>query len=65
MTLIVCSETLLKIRGHSHVTLSVHGKTLDEIHVTHWPPFAEASEGILLRATHCPKSCEAREREAG
>jgi hypothetical protein len=43
----------------------LHGKTLKKIHVIHSPSFAEASEGIPLRATNHAKSCEAQQREAG
>ena len=63
--LIVFSETLFEICGHSHVALSLRRKTLNKIHVIHWPSFAEASEGILLRATNHHRSCEAHQREAG
>jgi hypothetical protein len=59
------SETLFEIRGHSHIAIPFRGKTLNKVHVIHWPSFAEASEGILLRATNHAKSCEAPEREAG
>src|SRR5437763_15574300 len=45
--LIVFSETVFEICGHSHVALSLRRKTLNKIHVIHWPAFAEASEGIL------------------
>src|SRR4051812_38815168 len=57
--LIVFSEKLFEICGHSHVALSLRRKTLDKIHVIQWPSFAEASEGTLLRATNHPESCEA------
>jgi hypothetical protein len=62
---VVFSETLFEVCGHSHVTLSLRRKTLNKIYVIHWPSFAEASEGIPLRATNPPQSCEAHEREAG
>jgi hypothetical protein len=63
--LIVFSEPLFEICGHSHVALSLRRKTLNKVHVIHWPSFAEASEGILLRETNDPQSCEAHQREAG
>jgi len=63
--LIVFSETLFEICGHSHVALSLRRKTLNKIHVIHGPSFAEGSEGILLRAANHPQSCEAHRREAG
>jgi hypothetical protein len=59
------SETLFEICGHSHLALSLSRKTLNKIYVVHWHPFAGASEGILLRATDRPQSCEAPQREAG
>jgi len=63
--LIVCPETLFEIGGHTDVTFSLRRKSLNKIHLIHWPSFAEASEGILLRAMNRPQSCEAHQREAG
>jgi hypothetical protein len=50
---VVLLETLFKISGHSQIALALRRNTLDKIDVIHrWPSFAEASEGILLRATN-------------
>src|SRR5947208_2439391 len=49
--LIVFSETLFEISGHSHVALLLRRKTLNKVHVIHWPSFAEASEGENHLAT--------------
>jgi hypothetical protein len=47
----VFSETLFKTACYSDIPLTFCRKTLDKIDVIHrWPSFAEASEGILLRA---------------
>src|SRR6476646_1577039 len=44
-------ETLVKVSRHSQIALALRRNTFDKIHVIHrWPSFAEASEGILLRA---------------
>jgi len=49
----VFSETLFKISCYSDIPLTCCRKTLDKIDVIYrWPSFAEASEGILLRATN-------------
>jgi hypothetical protein len=63
--LIMFSETLFEVHGNSHVAFPLHGKALNKVHVMHSPSFAEASEGILLRATNHVESCEAPQREAG
>jgi hypothetical protein len=63
--LVVFSETLFEICGHSHVALPLRRTTLNKVYVIHWPSFAEASEGNLLRATNHTQSCEAPQREAG
>ena len=63
--MIVYSEPLFEICGHSQVAFSLCRKTPNKIHLIHWLSFAEASEGILLRATNHPQSCEAHQREAG
>jgi hypothetical protein len=44
------SETLFKIACYSDIPVTCRRKTLDKIDVIHKPSFAEASEGILLRA---------------
>jgi hypothetical protein len=50
---VVLLETLFKITGHPQIALALRRNTLDKIDVIHrWPSFAEASEGILLRATN-------------
>jgi hypothetical protein len=50
---VVLLETLFKITGHPQIALALGRNTLDKIDVIHrWPSFAEASEGILLRATN-------------
>ena len=47
------SEALFKIACYSDIPLTCCRKTLDKVDVLHrWPSFAEASEGILLRATN-------------
>jgi hypothetical protein len=49
----VFSEALFKVACYSDISLTSCGKTLDKLNVIHrWPSFAEASEGILLRATN-------------
>src|SRR4029453_16532550 len=58
-------ETLFKISRHSQIAFALRRKTLDKIDVIHgWPSFAEASEGILLRAMNQPilRSALARSR---
>ncbi len=48
---VVLFETLFRISGHSKIAFTLRRNTLDKIDVIHrWPSFAEASEGILLRA---------------
>jgi hypothetical protein len=48
---VVLFETLFKISGHSQIALTLRRNTLDKIDLIHGrPSFAEASEGILLRA---------------
>ena len=48
-------ETLLKISRHFQIALALRKNTLDKINVIYrWPSFAEASEGILLRAITMP-----------
>jgi len=50
---VVLLETLFKITGHPEIALTLRRYTLDKIDVIHrWPSFAEASDGILLRATN-------------
>lgn len=50
---VVLLEMLFKISGHSQIALVLRKNTLDKIDVIdRWPSFAEASEGILLRATN-------------
>ena len=62
---VVLLQTLFNVSRHSQIPLTLGRNTLDKIDVIHWPSFAEASEGIPLRATNPPQSCEAHEREAG
>src|SRR5262245_676977 len=62
---VVLLETLFKISDHSQIALALRRNTLDKIDVIHgWPSFAEASEGILLRAMNQPilRSALARSR---
>jgi hypothetical protein len=62
----VLLKTLFRISGHSQIALTLRTKTLDQIDVIQWwPSFAEASEGILFRATDDAQSCDAHQREAG
>jgi len=58
-------ETPFEVFRDSHVAFTSRRKTLNKIYVVHRPSFAEASEGILLRARNHGKSCEAHQREAG
>ena len=62
---VVFLETLFKISRHTQIALTLRRNTLDKIDVIHgWPSFAEASEGILLRAMNQPilRSALARSR---
>ena len=50
---VVLLKMLFKITAHPQIALALRRNTLDKINVIHrWPSFAEASEGILLRATN-------------
>src|SRR5262245_4693695 len=52
---VVLLETLFEISRHSQIALALRRNALDKIDVIHgWPSFAEASEGILLRAMNQP-----------
>jgi hypothetical protein len=63
---VMLQNTFFKISGHSQIALALRRNTLEKIDIKHgWASFAEASEGILLRAIEPCKSCEAQRREAG
>ena len=49
------AEALSQIIGHSHIALTSRGQALNKINVVQVePPFAQASEGVLLRANEYP-----------
>src|SRR5262245_12139194 len=61
---VVLLEAAFKISRHSQIALALRRKALNKIYVIHWPSFADASEGILLRAIELCQSVEAHQREA-
>ena len=64
---VVLLETLFEIGGCSHIAFTSRGATFNKIDVIHWPSFAEASEGVLLRANEhlSPAKRQVRSRAEG
>src|SRR5436190_4033287 len=64
---VVVLGTLFEISGCSYIAFTSRGATFNKIDVIHWPSFAEASEGVLLRANEhlSPAKRQVRSRAEG